>query len=279
VLQNRCDVHTHTVASRHAYSTVEENVRAAAERGVDLLGSTDHFSCMTSRGVELDGTGADIRDYQSFLDLLIWPREWHGVTLLRGAEADIVDIQGRLFGHDVPAPDKISGDPYSECLDLEHRVLADTDYAIASVHVTTFCKDATRAQNTQMYVNALQNPKVLIIGHPGRLDIDFEIDPVVEAARDLGKLIEINNSTVDGFPKRVGRCRQIAQRCAELGCSVAVSTDAHISSQVGRFDCALSMLEQIDFPHELIATRSREAFLGALRGANIVPSRRNPLVF
>ena len=32
LLENRCDVHTHTVASRHAYSTVEENVRAASER-------------------------------------------------------------------------------------------------------------------------------------------------------------------------------------------------------------------------------------------------------
>ena len=26
-----CDVHTHTLASRHAYSTIEENVRAAAK--------------------------------------------------------------------------------------------------------------------------------------------------------------------------------------------------------------------------------------------------------
>lgn len=92
MLENRCDVHTHTVASRHAYSTVEENVRAASERGVDLLGVTDHFSCMTSVGVQTDGTGADIRDYQSFLDTVVWPREWHGVTLLRGAEADIVDV-------------------------------------------------------------------------------------------------------------------------------------------------------------------------------------------
>lgn len=278
MLQNRCDVHTHTVASRHAYSTVEENVRAASERGIDLLGSTDHFSCMTAKGVELDGTGADIRDYQAFLDLLVWPREWHGVTLLRGAEADIVDIEGRLFGHDVPMPCKIPGDPYPECLDLEHRALLDCDYAIASVHNATFCKTATRAQNTQMYVNALQNPKVLIVGHPGRLDIDFEIDPVVEAARDLGKLIEVNNSTVESYPSRVGRCAQIAQRCAELGCQVAVSTDAHISCAVGRFDSALTMLGEVGFPQELIATRSREAFLSALKGANITPSKRNPLV-
>ena len=196
MLENRCDVHTHTVASRHAYSTVDENVRAASERGVDLLGVTDHFSCMTSVGVQTDGTGADIRDYQSFLDTVVWPREWHGVTLLRGAEADIVDVQGTLFGHGIPMPNKIPGDPYPEPLDLETRILSDTDYAIASVHIKTFCSLATPAQNAAMYVHALEHPKVLILGHIGRLGIDFELDPVIEAARDLGKLIEINNSTV-----------------------------------------------------------------------------------
>ena len=35
-----CDVHTHTLASRHAYSTIEENVRAAADQNFELLGST-----------------------------------------------------------------------------------------------------------------------------------------------------------------------------------------------------------------------------------------------
>ena len=277
MLENRCDVHTHTVASRHAYSTIGENVRAASERGIDLLGSTDHFSCMTSPGVALDGTGADLRDYQSFLDTVIWPRAWHGVTLLRGAEIDIVDAEGTLFGHGIPAPDKISGEPYPERLDLETRVLSDVDYAIASVHIRTFCDAATPAQNTAMYIHALEHPKVLILGHIGRLGIDFELDPVLQAARDLGKLIEINNSTLGFGPAAHGRCRHIAQRCAELGCSVSLGTDAHISFQVGRFDQALEMLEEIGFPQELVATRSREAFLGALHGAHIEPARRNPL--
>ena len=278
MLENRCDAHTHTVASRHAYSTVEENVRAASEQGIDLLGSTDHFSCMTSPGVALDGTGADLRDYQSFLDTVIWPRIWHGVTLLRGVEIDIVDAKGTLFGRGIPAPDKISGEPYPECLDLETRVLSDADYAIASVHIKTFCNAATPDQNTAMYIHALEHPKVLILGHIGRLGIEFELDPVLQAARDLGKLVEINNSTLGFGPAAHERCRHIAQRCAELGCSVSLGSDAHISYQVGRLDQALAMLEEIDFPQELIATRSREAFLSTISAAHIEPARRNPFV-
>lgn len=78
---------------------------------------------------------------------------------MRGAEADIVDVRGTLFGHGIPMPNKIPGDPYPEPLDLETRILSDTDYAIASVHIKTFCSLATPAQNAAMYVHALEHPR------------------------------------------------------------------------------------------------------------------------
>ena len=36
------DLHTHTIASGHAYSTLTENVRAAAMAGLELIAITDH---------------------------------------------------------------------------------------------------------------------------------------------------------------------------------------------------------------------------------------------
>ena len=42
----RCDTDTHTLYSRHAFSTIAENVKEAADTGLELLGSTDHFSAM-----------------------------------------------------------------------------------------------------------------------------------------------------------------------------------------------------------------------------------------
>ena len=98
MLQNRCDVHTHTFFSRHAYSTVRENVLAARDAGLELLGVTDHFSDMLFPGADL--THADLRDYQYFINTTTWPRTWEGVRLLHGAEADIRTLDGRLFGQD-----------------------------------------------------------------------------------------------------------------------------------------------------------------------------------
>ena len=38
----KTDLHTHTLVSQHAYSTVIENVKYAAENGVEAIAVTDH---------------------------------------------------------------------------------------------------------------------------------------------------------------------------------------------------------------------------------------------
>ena len=36
------DIHSHTIASGHAYNTLYEMARAAADNGMELFGSSDH---------------------------------------------------------------------------------------------------------------------------------------------------------------------------------------------------------------------------------------------
>jgi putative hydrolase len=262
MLQNLCDVHTHTLFTRHAYSTLEENVRAAADAGLELLGSADHFSDM------LYGRAFDVRDFQFFFNTQAWPREWHGVRLLRGVEADIVDLEGHLFGWDVPVTEGIVGQPCKDVATLAERVLDPQDYAIASIHASDFCDGASKARTTDMYVHALENPHVLALGHTGRAGVPFDVDTVLACARSLGKLIEINeHSLADNRERSLAPCHHIAERCAEMGVSICVNTDAHISAGVGRFPAALAMLDEIGFPQELVATRSADAFVSAMHAA------------
>ena len=145
----------------------------------------------------------------------------------------------------------------------------DSDYLIASVHGKHWTQGATRAQLTDLYIKTMErNPKVLILGHIGRSGLDFEIDPVVEAARDLHRLVEINEHSF-AYPPGRTRCRAIAERCAELGCPVTLCTDAHIACDIGRMDHALGMLDEIGFPEELLATRTPDAFLQAVVAAGL----------
>ena len=270
MLQNRCDVHTHTLYSRHAYSTVRENVLAAREAGLELLGVTDHFSDMLFPNTDL--TRGSLRDYQHFINMRVWPRTWEGIRLLHGAEADIRTLDGRLFGQGIEVAEDITGRSLSAAATLYDRVVAGCDYVIASVHYKEFAAGASLARTTQMYLGALAQPKVLVLGHTGRAGVPFDVDEVVGEAARRHKLIEINEHSLEtrGPGGRTwASCRAIAETCAELGCQVVVNTDAHVCCAVGRTPHALGMLEEIGFPQELIATRSAEAFLAAMSAAGL----------
>jgi len=256
------DLHTHTIFSRHAYSTIEECVRAAAERGLELLGSTDHFSAMLY-------PEQGLRNFQFYLNRSVWPRAWHGVRLLRGCEADIVDLDGNLFGHDIPVTKSIVGSPISPTT-LKERVFSGCDYVVASVHNREFACGATPTQGTALYEGALDDPKVLFLGHVGRARVPFETRALVRAAKERRKLIEINEHSFHYGLSDVERtCREVAECCAEEGAGIVVNTDAHIAPDIGRFDRSLAMLEEIGFPQELIANRSTEAFGEALEAAGV----------
>lgn len=258
-----CDPHTHTFFSRHAYSTLEENIRAAASRGLELLGTTEHLGAML-------WPEDDPRNFQYYQNFGVWPREVDGVWLCHGAEADIVDLEGHLFGHNIMVDHHFSGRAFEEPRTLKSIVFKGLDYVIASVHDKTFTEGATKAQMTQAYLGALDDPKVFILGHIGRTGLDIDVDEILLHARELGKCIEINEHSLAGdYGKSPARCRAIAEKCAELGVQVVTSSDAHISYDVGKLDTVAGLLEEIHFPEELIVTRSRAAFLDALVAAGV----------
>ncbi len=265
----KCDTHTHTLFSRHSYSTIQENVKEASDMGLELLVSTDHFSAMLFPDYE------STKHYQYlFTSPMTWPREWMGVTLLSGCEADIVGLDGSLFGQDIPVDKSIVGDPFKVPTTLYDHTTKNMDYVIASVHGKAFVKDATTAQMTEMYIKALQQKKVFILGHIGRSGLDVDFHAIASAAKEMNKLIEINEHSFsfDGGRKddlSRNRCKQVLEACAETGCHISVATDAHISCLIGRFEETKKLLEEVQFPEELIASRDKKSFLEALKRSGI----------
>lgn len=264
-----CDVHTHSLYSRHAYSTVEENIRVAAERGFELLGITDHFSSMLFDQQTL-------KNFQFFMNTAIWPNTWHGVKLLHGAEIDIVDLNGNLFAHNITVNQGINGDKLNHPRILGDLILSTCDYAIASIHSKQWASEATPAQITQMYVNALDNPHILILGHLGRSGLNFDIPALVRECKDRNKLIEMNEATYDEGNREtaIQRCRKIAETCAELGCKISFGSDAHIATRIADAHSVINMLEEIQFPEELMACRDAQTFMDTLHNACIPPSKQ-----
>lgn len=246
MIKIKVDTHTHTLASVHAFSTIEENVKHAREQEMDAIVMTDHFGPM------FWPNGKPIFDSQFNMPAL--PKEIYGVRVFVGTEIDIVDFDGNLAGHDI----SFFGQQEQNWCDY----LLDTrEITIASHHFFKGMEQGTVEQYTQMYCNVAKNPKVNIIGHCGRMGFLFDIEKVVLAAKENGKCIEINNSTLKGNLPAEDRCRQIALACAKNNVPIVVSSDAHSAFLVGIFDKAIKMLEDIDFPESLIMNTSMERFM------------------
>ena len=232
----KMDIHTHSVASGHAYSTVDENMRWAAEKGLELVALTDHAPGMK------DTTG-----HAYFANLHVLPEKLHGVRLLKGIELNIMDFDGRV--------------------DMDERVLSRMDLAIASLHLPCIAP-GSRKENTAALVKVMENPYVHIIGHPGdpRYDVDYQ--EVFRQAKATGTLLEINNASLipggfrDGSQENV---RNILRMSMEEGVPVVVGSDAHFYTGIGDFSHAQTLLEELDFPAELVLNTDPEKFLGYLK--------------
>lgn len=235
------DLHTHTVSSGHAYSTILENAKYASEIGLKILGTTDHGPSMP---------GAP--HYWHFGNIKVMPREIYGVTMLYGCEANIIDYEGNI---DLP-------------LDLQKRL----DIIIASMHDPVMKTDLGPDLNTSAFLKAMDNPNIHIIGHAGNPKFPIYEEELVKKAKENNILIEINNSSF--VSSRAGSektCASIARLCKEHKVRIILNSDAHFCFAIGNFDAALKVLKEIDMPEELIINRSPSELLEFLneKGTNL----------
>ena len=203
----------------------------------------------------------DFACFGFFINKKALPEVWHGVRLLFGAEVDIIDLKGNLFGHDlyIPYPNK-----NGVKLTYEEGILNRLDYLIASVHYKDFAANSTVVENTELYIKALEHENVKILGHIGRSGLEFDIDEVVKAAKSLNKMIEINEASFGHGETVRERCLKVALVCAKYGTKIAVNSDAHSSFEIGKYPNTEHFLDEIDFPVELIGNRDAETFLSMI---------------
>ncbi|MDF2943586.1 MAG: hypothetical protein K0S01_2444 [Herbinix sp.] len=234
----KVDSHVHSIASIHSYSTIEECAKQASKKNLSCIAITDHFGPVFSYP-------SLFQSYSSLSNMKCLPSYINGVRVLRGVEIDIVDIEGHLAFYNT-MPD------FSPNVSICDRLMNSRELVIASVHAFGR-KFGTINQNTQMYINALLNPYVNIIGHCDRDNIQFDLNEILYVAKKGGKIIEINNHSLSFGEDAFQRCKLIAEKCAQKGVYISVGSDAHSAFSVGEFNDTITMLETIDFPQNLIA--------------------------
>lgn len=220
------DLHTHTCVSQHAYSTIDEMIRAAKEKGFLAVGITDHGPEMMDGAIP-----------HHFLCMQDLPDVVDGVHLIKGAEVNIKNFDGKL--------------------DLKDSLLEPMQFVIASYH-TEAIRPGSVEENTRGWLNVIQNSMVDCLGHCGNPAFACDLDAVVKACAQYGKLIEINSNSFKVRKGSYENCCRVARLCMAHQVPIIVSSDAHSRYFVGEHTAALRLLEEVQFPEELVLNSSPE---------------------
>ena len=163
------DLHMHTVAT-DGKGTIMEMVEAAKARGMKYIAITDH----SQRVGMANGLDPD-RCLEQWEEVDRINRELgRSFTVLKSIECDILEKGG---------------------MDLPDEILEQADWVMASVH---YGQQQSMDQITKRIVDAIANPNVSAISHPtGRLinkrkPYDVDMEAVMDAAEEYGKLLELN---------------------------------------------------------------------------------------
>ena len=230
------DLHTHSVASGHAYSTIQEMAQAAADKGLQILGITEHAP-------SLPGACASIY----FRNLHVVPRQMYGVRLLMGVELNILDTTGRL--------------------DLDETHYRCCDLRIAGIHSLCW-QGGTRAQNTEAMLAAIHSPWTHIISHPGDGACELDYEPLVLAAKEAHTLLEVNNHSMAPQRKNMvvrDNNLEILRLCKKYEVPTILGSDAHVSYQIADYERLYPLLAETDFPDELVMNYWPEQCLSYLK--------------
>jgi DNA polymerase (family 10) len=194
----RGDLHLHSTWT-DGTASIADMAEAAKQLGRKYIAVTDHSKRVTM----VNGLDASrLREQWADIDRL--NERLRGITVLRGVEVDILERGG---------------------LDLDDRVLAEADWVVASIH---YGQNQSREQITRRAIEALENPHVCALAHPtGRMltkrkPYEIDMDAVMRAARQHGKMLELN-----AHPLRLDLDDVACAAAKNLGIPVVISTDAH----------------------------------------------------
>jgi DNA polymerase (family 10) len=234
----RGDVHMHTVET-DGKNTIHEMAEAGVARGYEYIAITDH-----SKNLAMTMGLDDARAVEHIKRIRAVDQEMEGkIRVFAGIEVDILA---------------------DGALDLSDDVLAQMDVVIASVH-SLF--NMPQEQMTERMVKAIENPYVRILGHPtGRLLLrrepyQLDVTAVLRRAAEVGVAVEHN-----AYPDRLDLCDRDLRLAKELGCRIAINTDAHHTSHLAKMRYGIKQLRRAWLRKEdVLNTLGAGEFLSALR--------------
>jgi len=111
-----------------------------------------------------------------------------------------------------------------------------------------------------------QGSDVDIIGHSEQENYRYDYDLVTKAFARNHKVVELNGNSFNVRRDGIPNMRALLRACLANGCHISVDSDAHSTHQLQHGLTALyAMLEEMQFPQELIVNATRENLVQELQ--------------
>lgn len=213
------DYHTHTTYS-HGKGSIEDNVKAAAERGLLGVAITDHGPGHLTYGLKRE----DLPKMRAEVEAM---KEKYQIEVWLGVEANIVSTNSGL---DV-LEDEFSA--YDFVIAGYHYGVRD-GYCISNWlehHIVGNAKKL-RMLNTEMTLKAIYQNELKILTHPGDKG-QFDIEAIARACQETNTLMEIST-----WHKHLNLEElKLLKKTDNL---FVISSDAHTPNRVGDFEMGLA---------------------------------------
>lgn len=210
------DLHTHTIFS-HGKGSIEDNVRAAIDRGLSHIAITDHGPGHLFYGIKRKDVPVMRKEIDSLN--MKYPR----IKIHLSVEANIIKSGNHL--------------------DIKPEEYSQYDFVIAGYHYGLprgYCAEnwlwghglrlgekQLKTKNTDMVIKALYENDIAILTHPGDKG-PFGMLPIAEACADTDTLMEIStwhpHLTVEEI-----------RTAAKTDAQFIISSDAHVPKRIGDF--------------------------------------------
>ncbi|MCQ8212901.1 phosphatase [Cetobacterium somerae] len=228
----KIDLHIHTNVNPHAFSTLEENIKAAAKKNMDIIAITNHGPALQ-----------DTPHWWHLVNIAILPDIIEGVRVIKSVEANILDENGTL--------------------DINQKIYEKMELVLAGFHTVDEYGDISNIEkNTTAILNLIKKQKADIIVHLGNPIFPVDYERIVKVAKENNVALEVNNTSL-GTITRVGskkNCKKMLELAKKERCYISLGTDAHYSGHIGEFQRAIELLEEVNYPEDLIINSSKETF-------------------
>lgn len=238
------DLHIHTIASIHAYSTLQECLAEAKEHGMEYIAITDHYYN--------DGSEVARKNENNYF---LYVEEWanpnkFGVKVIGGGEFNI--------NHEIFKEKRLMSRLHWRLLGT-HSWFLDRRGTTLNQLFDYFLEGSNKFNafaHIERELHKIDNER-----HGGELNDEVKdfFQKMVILAKEKNIYLEVNEGTLArkelGAPQRLEYWLTLAK---ENGNRISLGTDSHYCELIGGFRRTIALLNKVGFPKDRIINCNRD---------------------